>query len=440
MGQRLLLVDSDRSFLKEHKVSLEVAFDLEVAGSPEGVVTRLEQGDFAAALICVEVADNKGYALCSTLRKHPSLGGLKIALISAKATEEEFRRHQSLKGRADLYLNKPIAPSTLVAALSPLVPSRAVDPDNPLGDLADTDMGDDWLEVLKGNVVTPAEPVPAPPPPRFPAAVPAGDLETKATAPTDTPRVRLLEAQIDALREELHSRDQRLREAEGELQRQLGTVTLNLDEAAAATREVQTLKARLADAEAALATRDRELADHKEKAHVMQLNLAGLEVAMQAQERDLTELGDRLRQAEADFEGSRVRLQEGEQQIQALHGQLQEGEQQIQTLHEQLQERQEEITRLTVQAAGLRQQIDESTIQHDGERLELMNGLDQKDAELARVTRTLTEQREAYAALEREKQAAHGQLSEHRDRLQNLDALLQEVQEHLRRGSDLAKG
>ena len=41
MGQRLLLVDSDRSFLKEHQVSLEAAFDLEVSASPDGVIPRL---------------------------------------------------------------------------------------------------------------------------------------------------------------------------------------------------------------------------------------------------------------------------------------------------------------------------------------------------------------------------------------------------------------
>ena len=117
MGQRLLLVDSDRSFLKEHQVSLEAAFDLEVAGSTEGVVSRLESGAFAAVFICVEVADNKGYTLCSTIRKNAKLDGVKIALISAKATEEEYRRHQSLKGRADLYLHKPIAPSSFAHAL-----------------------------------------------------------------------------------------------------------------------------------------------------------------------------------------------------------------------------------------------------------------------------------------------------------------------------------
>ena len=60
MGQRLLLVDSDRSFLKEHQVSLEAAFDLEVAASPDRVISRLENGAFAAVLICVEVAENKG--------------------------------------------------------------------------------------------------------------------------------------------------------------------------------------------------------------------------------------------------------------------------------------------------------------------------------------------------------------------------------------------
>ena len=155
MGQRLLLVDSDRSFLKEHQVSLEAAFDLEVASSPDRVVARLESGAFAAVFICVEVAENKGYALCSTIRKNAKLDGLKIVLISAKATEEEYRRHQSLKGRADLYLHKPIAPSALVAALTPLVPGRVLDPDNPLGELVDAELGDDWLDGLKTSLDDP---------------------------------------------------------------------------------------------------------------------------------------------------------------------------------------------------------------------------------------------------------------------------------------------
>lgn len=444
MGQRLLLVDSDRSFLKEHQVSLEAAFDLEVASSPEGVVARVEPGGFAAVLICVEVADNKGYALCSTLRKQPSLALLKIALISSKATEEEFRRHQSLKGRADLYLHKPIAPSALVAALRPLVPGRVLDPDNPLGELADGELGDDWLDSLKGELDVPAAPQAAPAPTKAPAAKP---LPARATAPTDTTRSRLLEEQLAALREELSLKDQRLQEAEAELHRQIGSVTLNLDELTTGAQETEALKARLAEAEAALAARDRDLEDltrqqsalegvhqaallevasYKEKAHLLQLELAGMDATLRGQGRDLAELGTRLQQVEGELEASRAAIADREHQLVDRQDE-----------HQRLME---EAAQLRAQAAGLRQQLDESSVQHDGERLELMNGLDQKEAELNRLARSLADQHEAHAALEREKQAVHGQLSEHRDRLKNLDVLLQEVQERLRRGSDLARG
>lgn len=564
MGQRLLLVDSDRSFLKEHQVSLEAAFDLELAGSPDGVVARLESGTCAAVFICVEVAENKGYSLCSTIRKNPKLDGIKIILISAKATEEEYRRHQSLKGRADLYLHKPIAPSALVAALTPLVPGRTLDPDNPLGELVDTELGDDWLDGLKSSLDVPV-PAPAPSPVSAPVfgvrpSSPAQtlQLDAKATAPPDTSRLRLLEEQVAALHEELRAKDQRLAAAEAEaqqIQRQLNSVTLNLDELERSNRESETLKARLTETEAALRgleesrgregentetlkaqlkealtertemiqqvetlnhqvgekaqraiellkERDRllretmdlepfrvkaqeleaalaakaealvaqeralaakqeeltatqvaqeqlnatieglvgqqatlegvhqavqnEVAGYKEKAHTYQLEIAGLEATMRGQGRDLAELGAQLRQREAELEASQAKVLERDQQI--LAGQ------------ETVQQRQEEITRLTSQLAGLLQEHDEAKIQHEGERLELMNGLDQKEVEIQRLNQALADQQEAHGALEREKQSVHGQLSEHRDRLQNLDGLLQEIQDKLRRGSDLARG
>lgn len=569
MGQRLLLVDSDRSFLKEHQVSLEAAFDLELAGSPDGVVARLESGTCAAVFICVEVAENKGYSLCSTIRKNPKLDGIKIILISAKATEEEYRRHQSLKGRADLYLHKPIAPSALVAALTPLVPGRTLDPDNPLGELVDTELGDDWLDGLKSSLDVP---VPAPSPVSAPVfgvrpSSPAQtlQLDAKATAPPDTSRLRLLEEQVAALHEELRAKDQRLAAAEAEaqqIQRQLNSVTLNLDELERSNRESETLKARLTETEAALRgleesrgregentetlkaqlkealtertemiqqvetlnhqvgekaqraiellkERDRllretidlepfrvkaqeleaalaakaqeleakaealvaqeqavaakqeeltaalvaqeqlnatieglvgqqatlegvhqavqhEVAGYKEKAHTYQLEIAGLEATMRGQGRDLAELGAQLRQREAELEASQAKVLERDQQILAVQ--------------ETVQQRQEEITRLTSQLAGLLQEHDEAKIQHEGERLELMNGLDQKEVEIQRLNQALADQQEAHGVLEREKQSVHGQLSEHRDRLQNLDGLLQEIQDKLRRGSDLARG
>ena len=644
MGQRLLLVDSDRSFLKEHQVSLEAAFDLEVVGSPDGVVARLESGTFAAVFICVEVADNKGYSLCSNIRKNPSLDGIKIALISAKATEEEYRRHQSLPRHADLYLLKPIAPSALVAALTPLVPGRALDPDNPLGELVDTELGDDWLDGLKSALDGPGSLSPAP---GFGGHSPVQTthLEAREDVLPDSRHVRLLEEQVANLHEELRAKDQRLAaadlralaaEAEAQqVQRELNSVTLNLDELERSNRESDILKARLAETEAALRNledtrgregesaetlmtqlkealhertdliqqvealnhqvgeksqraiellkdRDRILRDsldlepfrakaqdleaalaakaqemetalaaraketeaalaakqqeleallagkdealaakqqeqeallagkdealtakqreleallaekdealaakqrelesilaektaalisrqdevesallaqahlsttleglveqhatltgvhqatvldvegYKAQAHNYQMEIAGLEATMRGQGRDLAELGARLRQIETELEASQAQILEKEQQLLARQ--------------ETLQQHQEEITHLAAQLAAIRQEFDATKIQHEGERLELMHGLDSKEAEIIRLNQVLLGQQEAQGVLEREKQAVHGQLSEHRDRLQNLDGLLQEIQDKLRRGSDLAKG
>jgi DNA-binding response OmpR family regulator len=542
MGQRLLLVDNDRSFLKEHQVSLEAAFDLEVVGSPDQVLNHLEKGTFAAVLICVEVAENKGYALCSTIRRHAKLGGVKLALISAKATEEEFRRHQSLKGRADLYLHKPIAPSALVAALRPLVPGLALDPDNPLGELVDTELGDDWLDGLKSALDGPASAPVFGVRPSSP--VQTTNLDAKATSPLDAGRLRLLEEQVSALHEELRTKDQLLRAAEAEaqqVQRQLNSVTLNLDELERSNREAealktqleatrsalrgleelhgregenaQALKAQLMEAltertemiqqvetlnhqvgekaqraiellkerdrllhenmdlepfrakaqelEATLAAKQQELdevrqaqahlnatieglveqqtglkdvheatllevAGYKEKAHTYQLELAGLEATMRGQGRDLAELGMQLRRCEAELAASQSLVLERDQQILARQ--------------ELLQQHQEEATRLTGQTATLLQELDEARVQHEGQQLELMNGLDEKEAEVVRLNQLVEDQLESYATVEREKQSVHGQLSEHRDRLQNLEGLLQEIQDKVRQGSDLAKG
>jgi chromosome segregation ATPase len=533
MGHRLLLVDSDRSFLKEHQASLEAAFDLEVRASPEGVLPQLESGAFAAVLICVEVADNKGYALCSGIRKHANLDGLKIVLISAKATAEEYRRHQSLKGKADLYLHKPITSSALVTALTPLVPGRVLDPDKPFGDLVDADLGDDWLDNLKSSLDEPVSSATSGPifgvrsPSSAKHSTPDVRPEVNSEAGPDHRQVRLLEEQLAALQEELRVRDQRLAEAgqrllaaEAEaqqLQRQMNSVTLNLDELERRNRESETLKTRLTEAESALrsleATRGREgealetlknqfketliertdllqqvetlnqqvgdktqrfiellkerdrllgealdLEPFRAKAQDLEAALAAQAEASAARQQELEsmlaqrkeelhskrqELDSSLR-AQSQLNATLEALVEQHTNLEAALGasqaELLERDQLLRARQESIQCHEEEKLHLEAELAGVRQELDEARILHEGQQLELMNGLDHKEAEISRLRQTLADQQEAHAVLDREKQALHGQLSEHRDRLQNLDGLLREIQEKLRRGSDLARG
>ena len=265
MGQRLLIVDSDRAFLKEQQVSLEAAFEIEVASSPDGVIPKLESGTYAAVLISVEVSDNKGYALCTAIRKNAGLADVKVALISAKATEEEYRRHQSLKGRADLYLQKPIAPSALVASLNPFVPMRSVDPDNPLGDLADSDLGEDWLDGLKSDIVSEVERPAAPEPPASQTvAIPMAMIQAQMAAPTSQDNAKLamsegkvaaLEAQVSGLESTVEFKDAELHRLQAEfdqLRHSHDSVTQNMEDLERRQAEAETLKKRLADTEAAL--------------------------------------------------------------------------------------------------------------------------------------------------------------------------------------------
>ncbi|MCE1229385.1 MAG: response regulator, partial [Firmicutes bacterium] len=234
MGQRLLLVDSDRRFIQDHQVALESSFDVDYLYAAEGVIEALESGRYGAVLICVEIADNKGYAICSAIRRLPALAEIKIALISAKATEEEYSRHKTLRGHADLYLHKPIASASLVAELGQLVPLRTVDPDNPLGDLTGTDLGEEWLDSLRAEVEAEAkaEPPKVPEPSVSsarvaPTAPPAASRPMPAIAlpsvilPVDVPkeagRLELMESRIKDLEQKLRLQEELLEAREREL-------------------------------------------------------------------------------------------------------------------------------------------------------------------------------------------------------------------------------
>lgn len=490
-GQRLLIVDNDRAFLKEHQAGLEAAFEVEVAPSPDTAIQRLETGAFACVLISVEIADNRGYALCASVRRSSKLSGVKVVLISAKATEDEYKRHQSLKGRADLYLMKPIPPINLVEALRPLVPPRGVDPDNPLGDLADDgdlsgDLGGDWLGDLKTDLdaplaappphaagtvaISPAQiqaalaSVPAPPAPA--SGLPAS---AHATAPPGATKPDMAVAQVAHLQEELRAKDQKLRETEDalvQLQRQLNSVTVNLDELERGKKEAASLQAQLAQAQAALGkveesgdapalrqqlrdaiterqqliqqadqlnqqlsektTRTIELLRERDKLQSEALEVPGLRAAA-------AQLKEEVASLEAAVRGQGRQLAQMQDSLSDAETRLKGAEETKAALAKDI----ERAMRETTQA---RQELEELKAVHDRERKELMGGLDVKEAELGRLKDQLAAAQELASALEREKQSLQGQLADRGDRMKALSALMEELGEKLRQGGGLAKG
>ncbi len=471
MGQRLLVVDSDRSFLKEHQVSLEAAFDVDVSTVPDGALPKLESGDYAAVLICVEVAENKGYALCSAIRKNLKTASLKIALISAKATEEEYRRHQSLKGRADVYLHKPIAPGALVAALSQVVPPRPVDPDNPLGDLTG-DLGEDWLDSLKdeldGSASTATVP-PAPPAtnqtvaismdllrqagiaplealsrstttpiPVIPAEPPAEgrtvalSLEQvreslqRPSEPPAAPPSAALEARVQELEAQVRARASALELAEAEIDRLTtelelsrqaeSSATKNLDEAERLKAELDQLRGRVKEREEAL-QRTREDYDALQRSHdSITQNLDDLERRQQEAET----LRAKLAQAEealARLEQSSVREGEGSE---ALKNQLRQSIeehhellQQVEQLNNQMAEKNQRVIGLLKERDRLQQQALEAESQQNR-----VLALEREKQDLDGVITRLREQHEELARGHAELGGRHEELGGRHDEAQ----------------------
>lgn len=496
MGQRLLVVDSDRSFLKEHQVSLEAAFDVDVSPVPDGALPKLESGDYAAALICVEVAENKGYALCSAIRKNPITANLKIALISAKATEEEYRRHQSLKGRADLYLHKPLAPGALVAALSQVVPPRSVDPDNPLGDLTG-DLGEDWLDSLKDELDGGAPPVPSAPAPApthqtvaismdmlkqaglTPQAaaaksatapipvVPQAPGKTMAismeqlreslakppepAAPKPPDRAPELEARIRELEAELQARANSIEMAEAEIERLAtelelsrkseATATRNLDEAERLKAELDQLHVRVKDREEAL-QRTREDYEALQRSHdSITQNLDDLE----RRQKESDELRGKLAKAEEalarleqsnqkEGEGSEALKMQLRQSIEEHHDLLQ----QVEQLNNQMADKNQRVIGLLKERDRLQQQALEAENQQN-RVIVLERERQDLDAALADLRTRHEELERAHQELGSRQQDTQHRAEEQAGRIQALERDLEGKEATLRaQGRDLA--
>jgi len=345
MGHRLLVVDSDRRFLQDHKASLESAFDVDFRDGTEGSLSHLESGDFAAVLLCVEASENKGYSLCSAIRRSPLLAELKVALISAKATEEEYARHQSLKGRADLYLHKPIRPSLLVSALTPLVPLKSVDPDNPLGDLGGTDLGDEWLESLKSELEVDTVPqmapqpapqaVPQPAPQPVPVSTVLGfsrpllplvpqALQKVPQIPRDAGRVELLEARVRDLETKLVANSDLLDHKQVELEELLrnGAATQNqFEETTLQVMELETrletAEARAAAAEARLEAAEARAVTAEDRLEAAEARAAAAEARLDATEIRAVTAEDRLETADTRAATAEPRAATAEARLEA---------------------------------------------------------------------------------------------------------------------------
>ena len=433
MGQRLLVVDNDRAFLDEHKAILGTAFEVEYMAGTEGAMVRLEAGGVAAVLVCVEVSENKGYALCSAIRRSPGLQDLKVILISAKATEEEYARHQSLKGRADLYLHKPIESNALVASLAPFVPPRTESADHLLDDLEGADLGEEWLESLKSELEVDFPPMPEP----------ELDLNPPTTRllpePSQEQRIQELEALLQSRESLLLVKDRELEELRGDQTAN----TRNLEDITGQVQldRLQALEGAHAAAEEELARVRESLALSQERVQVleclpapsseeqerelqlMRQDVAGLEGTLRGQRRELAEQGMRLQALEKEALEMKARTEAAEgrvgeletlhseirAQAQSLQGELEAAQVVAQEQAAQLAQAETQNDDLELKLAGFRDRLEQAEAEREVYRTDLedcQERLSQAETKLAEKSTLALRQEQDLLALGEQFEAA----------------------------------
>ena len=112
MGQRILVVDDEPDLLELVRVNLSQAgFEVETAETGRQALERLRRATPDLLILDLMLPDLSGTEVCRHLRADPTLGGIPIIMLTARA--DEVDRVVGLEIGADDYVTKPFSPREL---------------------------------------------------------------------------------------------------------------------------------------------------------------------------------------------------------------------------------------------------------------------------------------------------------------------------------------
>ncbi len=122
-GARVLVVDSDQASVEKLRPGLSLfGCQVEVVESGAEAMRQAQSHRPDAMIVCAELADGSGFALCRKLRRDSVLGEVPLFLMSARATPDIFAQHSKLRSGADAYFLKPFEAADVLGEVATFLP------------------------------------------------------------------------------------------------------------------------------------------------------------------------------------------------------------------------------------------------------------------------------------------------------------------------------
>lgn len=103
MGDKILIIDTDKSFIKGLKYSLEQDnYEIDVVTSGKGVIDKINKKSYEIVLLELEMQDISGLTICQNIRNISS-----VPIIFLTNNNEDIKKILALEYGADDYLVKP---------------------------------------------------------------------------------------------------------------------------------------------------------------------------------------------------------------------------------------------------------------------------------------------------------------------------------------------
>lgn len=116
----LVVDDSLTTRMLEQSILETAGYQVEVAGSAEEALDKVQQRAYGLLLLDVEMTGMDGFAFLERARNEPTLGGVPIILVSSRSSVEDRQRGQSL-GAADYVVKGEFDQRRLLSTVARLV-------------------------------------------------------------------------------------------------------------------------------------------------------------------------------------------------------------------------------------------------------------------------------------------------------------------------------